>query len=466
MDPKLTKDSFAGLNLAGIRSKYAGSAGGAGYDLDWAVDAQGKPASLPSIQFVRLEVISGDIDVDAFAVVPSPSVRTVELRQRFSGDPGVDGWKWRGDPSLFLWNASQQHLETTWDSSKPNSFFYHRLPCSLNKADSFTLALDLHLIEIQAGIDPSKTFAFEIALGFFNESQSSSTNFLRGTGADSPNLVEWNYFPDTGFGATVWPAVVDTDSVLNFSGEDDYTLIAIHPGSVYHIEFSFHSDTQTLEVIMMEDGKPFGPINPVVLAESFKNFNVDAVGICSYSDQQAGGSVFARATIDNMSITVPEPPVTVIQLSSTVSGWAVEFQSQPNWRYQLERSLSLVAWEAVGTETVGTGLNLMLNDPDAGNEQVLLSGKSNSSVNYILPSPCGRMSHCLDKRAITGAWFMKSPDPQRLDAHWGHEPKRACFSAPASWSAAVLCRFRGLQSARGQAHSKTWRNILCSWDGS
>ena len=98
VDPKLTKNSFAGLNLAGIRSEYAGSAGGAGYDLDWAVDAQGKPASLPSIQFVRLEVVSGDIDVDAFAVVPSPSVRTVELRQTFSGDPGVDGWKWRGDP--------------------------------------------------------------------------------------------------------------------------------------------------------------------------------------------------------------------------------------------------------------------------------------------------------------------------------------------------------------------------------
>ena len=224
------------------------------------------------------------------------------------------------------------------------------------------------MIEIRAGIDPGKTFAFEIALGFFNEGQFSSTNYLRGTGANSPNLVEWNYFPDTGFGATVWPAVVDTNSVLNFSGEDDYTLIAINPGSVYHIELSFHSDTQTLGVIMMEDGKNFGPINPVVLPESFKNFNVDAVGICSYSDQQAGGSVFARATIDNVSVTVPEPPVTLIQLSSIVSGWAVEFQSQPKWRYQLERSLGLVTWEAVGTETMGTGLSLMLSDSDAGNE--------------------------------------------------------------------------------------------------
>jgi hypothetical protein len=27
-------------------------------------------------------------------------------------------------------------------------------------------------------------------------------------------------------------------------------------------------------------------------------------------------------------------------------------------------------------------------------------------------------------------------------------------------STAVLCRFRGLQSARGQAHSKTWRTFL------
>src|SRR6266542_6975114 len=34
------------------------------------------------------------------------------------------------------------------------------------------------------------------------------------------------------------------------------------------------------------------------------------------------------------------------------------------------------------------------------------------------------------------------PPPPRLDAHRGQEPERAIASASASWSAAVLCRFR------------------------
>src|SRR5271157_2137013 len=34
-----------------------------------------------------------------------------------------------------------------------------------------------------------------------------------------------------------------------------------------------------------------------------------------------------------------------------------------------------------------------------------------------------------------------------LRAHWGHEPPLACVAAPASWTAAVLCRFRSLRLA-------------------
>ena len=44
------------------------------------------------------------------------------------------------------------------------------------------------------------------------------------------------------------------------------------------------------------------------------------------------------------------------------------------------------------------------------------------------------------------------------------KPEGACYHAPASWSAAALCRFSPDESARGQAQSKTSRFIerVCS----
>ncbi len=74
VDPSLKASDFSGKNLSGIRALYAGSGGGAGYDIAWARDAQGNPVSLDSVQYVKLEVLSGHAEVDAISVVPEPSV--------------------------------------------------------------------------------------------------------------------------------------------------------------------------------------------------------------------------------------------------------------------------------------------------------------------------------------------------------------------------------------------------------
>src|SRR5882672_2265460 len=71
-DPSLTQADFTGLTLEGIRALYYGSAGGAGYDISSAQDAQGHAVTLPEINYVRVEVLSGKAEVDGFAAVFVP----------------------------------------------------------------------------------------------------------------------------------------------------------------------------------------------------------------------------------------------------------------------------------------------------------------------------------------------------------------------------------------------------------
>jgi len=72
VNPVLSNGDFAGKDLAGIRSLYAGSGGGTGYDISWAQDGIGQSVVLSSIRFIRVEVLSGKSEVDALSVVPEP----------------------------------------------------------------------------------------------------------------------------------------------------------------------------------------------------------------------------------------------------------------------------------------------------------------------------------------------------------------------------------------------------------
>jgi hypothetical protein len=74
VNPALTAGDFTGLNLAGIRALYDGSAGGAGFDLAWAQDTLGNGVSLSGINFLRIDVLSGRTQIDAIVAVPEPSV--------------------------------------------------------------------------------------------------------------------------------------------------------------------------------------------------------------------------------------------------------------------------------------------------------------------------------------------------------------------------------------------------------
>jgi hypothetical protein len=72
VNPALGEQDFNGQGLSGIRERYAGSAGGTGYDLAWARDAAGNPVALDAVSYVRLSVLTGHAEVDGLTVVPEP----------------------------------------------------------------------------------------------------------------------------------------------------------------------------------------------------------------------------------------------------------------------------------------------------------------------------------------------------------------------------------------------------------
>src|SRR5262249_32270918 len=134
----------------------------------------------------------------------------------FAQDPMQHGWRVFGDGGLFRWEPASQALAVTWDSSHSNSFIYLPLGTILTAADDFQLSFDLKLADIQAGSTPGKSNEFEIAVGLIQYASATNANAYRGTGVNSTygvhNLVEFDYFPDAGFGDTWATTVVSTNN--------------------------------------------------------------------------------------------------------------------------------------------------------------------------------------------------------------------------------------------------------------
>jgi hypothetical protein len=75
VDPSLTAADFSGLTLDQIEALYSGSAGGAGFDIGWALNGLNQSVSLSSIDYIRLDVLNDGTPayIDAISAVPEPS---------------------------------------------------------------------------------------------------------------------------------------------------------------------------------------------------------------------------------------------------------------------------------------------------------------------------------------------------------------------------------------------------------
>ncbi len=304
---------------------------------------------------------------------PFPSFVAVALEptaflEDFAGNPAANGWNTFGDAALFRWNATEQNLEVTWDSAQPNSYFSRPLGKMLTREADFSLSFDLRLRDLAIGTTPGKPFTFELAIGFLNLAQATQSDFLRGTGTSSPNLVEFDYFPDSGFGATISPTIISSD--MNFASTFNSPL-ELTLTDLFRVVLTYTADDEKLTTTITKNGQPFGPIKQVSLPSEFTDFQVDQVAIMSYSDAgqdpQFGGSILAHGVVDNFIVTVGKQATLDMALTGSrgSNGWQVEFDARPDWTYELHRTADFLSWTLVASEPSRSRGRMILSDPNA-----------------------------------------------------------------------------------------------------
>ena len=365
VNPALDKGDFAAGGLAKFTELYDGSGGGTGYDLGWAVDAAGKPVALAQVRFVRLEVLSGKAEIDAVSDV-QPRTDNLDWHiENFSANPLANGWAAHGDESLFEWDAEGGALAVTWDSEKPNSNFHRPLGLTLTEADTFAFAFDIALDEVKAGHLDGQPYTFEIAVGLMSIESGKADGFSRGTGTDSPNLVEWDYFPDTGFGATISPAIASGKSQFASGFTFPAELVV---GKKYSVRMEYDPAERTLKTFMLENDKAWKTIKTVALADDFVGFAVDAFSISSYTAKGSKSSLLANGSVDNLAIGVGRSKPRIVNTRLADGQWTARSFGYGTVDYLLERSADLRGWQPVrnGVREDGFYLRLIDENPSLG----------------------------------------------------------------------------------------------------
>ncbi len=311
-----------------------------------------------------------------FWLATAVAAEAAAVSEDFTTDPASRGWRIFGDTSLFHWNALDHNLAVTWDSSHSNSFFYLPLGTILEKADDFEFSFNLRLSDIRLGNTPGKTNEFEIAVGLLDYRSATNARAFRGAGVSAAygvrNIVEFDYFPDAGFGDTFSTTVISTNNVFAYYNNDPLTLTV---QDTYRITMSYAASNQVLRTSATKNGLPYSPLGDVSLAGK-PDFRVDSFAIISYSDAiQAGlpayyGSILAHGFVDNIALVTPPAPVRNLLVQQTNSLWHAKFTSLTNWVYTLEASANVRVWTAISSSTPGTGGTMCLTDNNPGASQM------------------------------------------------------------------------------------------------
>jgi len=317
--------------------------------------------------------------VSVFSAAPAATIT-----EDFSTDPSQSGWQVFGNTNLFGWDAPNRQLDVTWDSTQPNSYFYHVLPWYLTRNDDFDIQFDLRLTDIASGVETGKTGPLELGFGFLHLGDATSTNFMRGVFGSAPNLAEFDYYTSGYYnvGGVIYNSPATTTPAF-ISGTDSYDY-APSDLSVYddelptnqtvHVEFAYTASNQTAVLSLSTNGQPIANLPGLVLDpnngfSSSDDFIVDVFSISSYSSAgDAYDSVLAHGSVANIVITLP-PPAQNPSGSFSNGVWQVRFTDQTNWVYSLQRTTDVMLWNDVSASVSGNGTNLVLLDdlPPAAN---------------------------------------------------------------------------------------------------
>jgi hypothetical protein len=300
-------------------------------------------------------------------IISAPALLASTITETFDSDPLTRGWEIHNDASLFVWNSANQNLEVTWDSSKTNSYFRLPIPVMTSEQD-FSVSLDLQMHEIEIGTTEGRPSTFQFAFGFHHRAQADATNFFRGTGADTPNLAEFNFMPDSGFGPTLWPAMFSTNGLMNYSGASDFGLVEIPVDVPMRVTLSYTSADHTLQIHVQTNGVTLGEIvrAPLIETNIHMGFVLDAFSISSYSDEgqfpsEFEGSIFARGTIDNIELTLPGSSAFRATGALVAGKWEQTIVGSSGWFYTLQASSDFKNWADVSAEVEGADAAMTLS---------------------------------------------------------------------------------------------------------
>lgn len=278
------------------------------------------------------------------------TTQAATLTEDFSSNPQQNGWRVSGDTNLFHWNATNQNLEVTWDASQSNSYFYLPLNTILTTGDEFNVAFDLRLDDAVG--------SYELSVGLLNLTSATNTSFVRGTGSDSPNLAEFDYFPDYD---SIDASTSDTNSALAAT----YDTQPLENGVVYHIVLAHAAGSSLLSANVFTNGTLYTALPYAYPNANFSDFRLNALSINSYSTNgdPYPDNLLAHGVVDNFTVTLPAPPVQNFAAVFDASGnWNCTFLSQTNWDYALQRSTNLENWTTVISHIPGTGKPLTVSD--------------------------------------------------------------------------------------------------------
>jgi hypothetical protein len=278
------------------------------------------------------------------------------LTEDFSTDPSQHGWRTFGAASLFQWDSTNHNLSVTWDSAITNSYFYHSLGTILTTNDSFSLEFDIQVSQANTA-----NYGSELAVGFLQLSEATSSGFLRTSGT-SPNVAEFDYFPPSLIPPSVDATLIDRSNHFYFA----YAEAPLNAGQTFHIRLAHAVGATTISGEVLTNGQSYTSLtNLFTSTVPTGDFRLDVVAVASYQDDGFGDTVLASGTVDNLVVTMPPPPVQDFAGSLTNGSWQGQFLSQNGWVYTLERTQDLRTWTSASAATPGNGATVALQDVSA-----------------------------------------------------------------------------------------------------